>query len=455
MRILLITHYYAPEYGAPQRRWGMLTRAFVAAGHRVTVLAPTPHYPSGRPTLAHARRYAPGTVQRGPGGETVVRTAFLPHHGDIFTRTVDHATSAGSSVLRAAVRFHAREHRPDVIIATAPAMESLLAGRILAGLWRVPLVAEMRDAWPDLVTHVGPVAAAAHTARRTPGLRRAAVRAVISAVKRQAHESVSNWQRGADRVVTTTARFAAILADRGVHSPVVVRNGTDLDRVVWRRPHPVDDHPELRVLYLGTMGRSQGLEVAVEAAARLRRMGVSVRVRLVGHGVAAPRLKELARQLEAPVEVLPRVPYSQVGQHYDWADTVLVSLRPWEPFAWTVPSKLYELLATGRHISALLAGEAADVVREAGAGDLVPPGDDVALATLWKELAEDRSRLDIGPGGRAWAGQHAHDPILARRYLELLEGVVAGATPGAGAAGAGVAGAGAAGAGASGAAGSS
>lgn len=53
-----------------------------------------------------------------------------------------------------------------------------------------------------------------------------------------------------------------------------------------------------------------------------------------------------------------------------------VQLRDWEPFAWTVPSKLYEALATGKHVTAILAGEAADIVRSTGAGDVVAPGDD-------------------------------------------------------------------------------
>ena len=426
MRILLITHYYPPEYGAPQRRWRMLTRAFTAAGHQVTVFAPPPHYPSGKISLTDALTSAPGSVRRGENGEIVVRTDFLPHRGDIFTRTADHAVAAVSAAVRAAVRFRRPEHRPDVIIATAPAMESLLAGRVLSRLWGVPLVAEMRDAWPDLVTHVSPVAAAADTVRHTRGTGRSMRAAMVSAAKRQAHASVSTWQRSADRVVTTTARFAEVLRDRGVQAPVVVRNGTDLNLMTWRTPHPAGDHPELRVLYLGTMGRSQGLQVAVQAAARLHRTGIPICLRLVGHGVDAPKLAALATRLQAPVEILPRVPFRQVGEHYDWADTVLVSLRDWAPFSWTVPSKLYELLATGRHISALLSGEAADMVREAGAGDVVPPGDDIALATLWKDLVEDRSRLEIGPGGRRWASKHVHDPILARRYLELLEDVVAG-----------------------------
>src|SRR5699024_2038763 len=113
----------------------------------------------------------------------------------------------------------------------------------------------------------------------------------------------------------------------------------------------------------------------------------------------------------------------EVGRQYAWADTVVVSLREWEPFAWTVPSKLYEVLATGRHITALLAGEAADVVREAEAGDVLPPEDDGALAALWRGLAADRSRVAVRASGRAWVADQADDDVLAERYLEILHRV--------------------------------
>ncbi|MCT1384733.1 glycosyltransferase family 4 protein [Brachybacterium sp. p3-SID1565] len=427
MRILLITHYYAPEFGAPQRRWSALIQRFVDAGHQVTVAAPVPHYPGGRPTPQQRRAHRVGAVERGDHGETVLRTAYLPHRSDIGTRTADHAVAAADSLRRLLCRFARTSTRPDVVIATAPAVPSLLVGRMLALRWRVPLVAEMRDAWPDLVTHVGPAGAvpvklAPHT--RPDPLRRA-VGLAIGRAKGAVHHAVTSWQQGAQVVVTTTARFAEVLRERGIDDPRVVRNGTDLAGVRAQLDHPRGHHRELRCLYLGNMGRSQGLETVVRAAARLRARGVPVQVRMIGHGVEAPALAALAHELGAPVQVLSRIPHTEVQEQYAWADTVVVSLRDWEPFAWTVPSKLYELLATRRHITALLDGEAADVVREAGAGDVLAPQDEDALVTLWSRLAADRSLAAGRDSGRDWVAAHADDDVLAARYLGILEQVVA------------------------------
>ena len=427
MRLLLLTHYYGPEFGAPQRRWSALVQRFIAAGHRVTVAAPVPHYPTGRPTREQSRTHRVGAVERGRHGETVLRTAYLPHHSDIVSRTADHLVVAGDSLRRLLRRFSRPGTRPDVIVATAPAIPTLLVGRILSVVWNVPLVVEMRDAWPDLVTHVGPVGAIApelaHAAHRSVAKRLMAWSVALA--KGEVHHMVTDWQSRAKAVVTTTARFADVLRERGVEPVHVVRNGTDLDGVRAQHDHLPDDHPELRCLYLGTMGRSQGLGTVVRAAAALHAEGVDVRVRMVGHGVEAHALADLAAELDAPVEVIPRIPHREVGAQYAWADTVIVSLRDWAPFAWTIPSKLYEMLATGRHITALLDGEAADVVTAAEAGDVLPPEDVEALVALWRELAADRSRVGVRASGRSWVADNADDDVLARAYLDILHEVLA------------------------------
>lgn len=416
MRIVLLTHYYAPEFGAPQRRWGSFVRRFIETGHEITVFAPPPHYPSGRPTSGDAIRYAPGKHALGDHGETVIRVAYSRHRGDLATRTLDHAVAAGDTVRRAGTAFGRGREKPDVLIATSPAIETLIAGSALARRWRVPLVAEMRDAWPDLVTYVE--SSGGHAGRR--------LGSPVHLAKHRVHQRITAAQRRAAAVVTTTEGFADVLRARGIDAVHVIRNGTDVANVPVAPP-PSDDHPGLRAVYLGNLGRSQGLDTVVRAAALLRDRGVQMDVRMIGHGALAGELAALARELAAPVRVSTRIPHSLIHLEYAWSDTAVVSLRDWEPFSWTVPSKLYEVLGTGRHITGILAGEAASVVRAARAGDLVVPGDVEGLARLWARLAENRDLLRTGSSGRAWVAEHADDDALASAYLDILEKVVQGA----------------------------
>ena len=386
MRIVLLTHNYEPEVGAPQRRWSGFVRRFVEAGHSVNVLTAQPHYPAGRllPGATPTWRAAPGRH-----GETVVRLPYVPYGPGTGRRMLDQLLTAGTSMLPGPAR------RGDVVIATLPALPTLAAGQLLARLNRAPLVVEMRDAWPDLVAESGVA----------PGRFGRTVSALISA-----------GQRRADAVVTTSSGFSEVLAARGVRNVVTLRNGVDVDSVP-RSPVPPATRDRLEVLYLGTIGRSQHVVGAVQAAAMA---GDAVRLTVVGEGAARREVVAAATRLDAPVRVLPPALGPALWEAYAGVDTCLMSLQAWPAFAYTVPSKLYELMATGRHISAAVAGESAGIVTDARAGDVVPPEDPAALAALWKTLADDRSRLDVGPGPRDWVACNANPDLLAARYLELL-----------------------------------
>lgn len=421
MRILLLTHYYAPEIGAPQHRWDAFAERFVAAGHEVAVLAPAPHYPSGR-AGALAPEHRPGAVARGRHGEMIHRLRFREYGTGVSGRGLDQAVAAADAVRIGLARFRG-VHRPDVIVATVPGLPTIPAGLALGAALRVPVVLEMRDAWPDLL--------GAHEEWDT-----ASVHAWQALVARTVPAAITAMQRRADAVVTTTDAFAEVLRGRGMRAVTTIRNGTALLDSDHSGVSPRDARLEaagadrdLRVLYLGTIGRSQGLATAVRAAARARSAGVPVQVRIVGDGAEATAIARLAAELHAPVTVEAPVPREAAVRLYGWADTVLVSLRDWEPLRWTVPSKLYEVMASGRHVSAALPGVAADLVRAAGVGHVVPPGDVPALADLWGRLHHDRDLLDVGQRGKVWLQQHAALDVLAARYLDLLARLIGGPAP--------------------------
>lgn len=404
MRILLLTHYFEPEEGAPQRRWHALLERFVEAGHQVDVICPPPHHPSGRVAKKHQATAGKFRSRVTEYGVRVHRVSYLWHNGGIAGRTLDHVWVSFASVRAALWLSVTGQLRPDVIIATAPGLPTLVAGHSIARLLRRPLIAEMRDAWPDLVSY-------------TPGLSRQ--RGAVNRIKHLVHKRITAMQRSAAHVVTTTENFALVLRDRGISHTTVIRNGTRLDRYVGL-PKIEHDHGELRVLYIGTIGRSQGLDVLIRATARLREKGEQVHTRIVGHGADVRRLSRMNARLGFPVEILSSVLAADVYNQYVWADTCVVSLRDWEPFRWTVPSKLYELMASGRHITGLVDGEAAELIRATDSGDVVGPGDDAKLASLWSELSRDRHRLETSSRAREWVADNVDFDRLAQHYGVLL-----------------------------------
>ena len=77
--------------------------------------------------------------------------------------------------------------------------------------------------------------------------------------------------------------------------------------------------------------------------------------------------------------LLPGVPHAEVPAVLAAADITLVPLRDVPLFGTFIPSKMFEYLAAGKAVIGSVAGEAAQILREAGAV-VVPPEDAVALA---------------------------------------------------------------------------
>lgn len=395
---LLLSQHFPPEENAPATRWAWLTAGLLKRGFQVEVLTAT---------------WGTSSVERDVPGLVVNRVPNMVPGPGIFNRLANEALVAAKS-------FFARRNRqrPDLIIATAPPLTTLPLARMLALRYRCPLVCDLRDAWPELLESWREWNQDGIRPEREPRFRERVLATGFSVLGRW----VNRLQRRCDLIVTTSVRYADAVRSRVPGRVLCIRNAPAAPTGTYPPP-PAEG--ELRILYLGNVGRAQHLATAVRAAALAQDAGAAIRLRIVGDGAQLKTVRELAEQLNAPVEFHRRVPRSEVGEHYLWADTLLVMLREWPPLTMTVPSKLYEALATGRHISASAAGETAELVSITRAGDVVPPKDPTALARLWTSLAADRSRL-VRPSASEWLSTNTDRDELADWYATALRSVLRG-----------------------------
>jgi len=108
------------------------------------------------------------------------------------------------------------------------------------------------------------------------------------------------------------------------------------------------------------------------------------------------------------------------------ADVALVHLRRDPLFEITIPGKTTAYMACGRPILCSVAGDAAEMVRRAGAGLACPPEDPAALAQGVRELYSmpAKRREAMGQSGRSAFLKHYTRAVLVDRYENLLESVI-------------------------------
>lgn len=404
MRVLVIAQYFPPRRSTFSSRWAWLSTFLAERHHDVEVVA----FLSTARQLGNLRH----AFESDPPPPGVRFLPVLP-----VLRGQGLATRAMADSL-AAVRGFRRAMSVadvDVVVASAPSLVTIPLGWLVAKVRRKPFVLDLRDAWPELMDDWREWNHDGQPPRPLHPLKKVAFPVAAVVVRKLVH----GLRLRADAVVVTTERLAARLREQGAQRVEAIRN-TSAKPWPYALPRVPDESDELRVLYLGNVGRAQLLATAIRAAALAAERGTNVKLRIVGSGPHWDAARKIARQTKAPVEFIERIPTYEVLDHYRWADTVLVILRDWASMQDTVPSKLYEVLLTGRHISASLAGEAADIVSRYSAGDVVPPQDVEALAQLWCDLAAHRERLHVSHRGRYWVRKELTPEALSHTFEDVL-----------------------------------
>jgi colanic acid biosynthesis glycosyl transferase WcaI len=188
-----------------------------------------------------------------------------------------------------------------------------------------------------------------------------------------------------------------------------------------------DGQTELRIVYVGNIGPAQGLATLVRAAAMLQKEGVQVEFDLYGSGSAEGELRALADAENAMnVHFRGRVPPTEAFRISSRALGQIISLEPSALFRMTVPSKIAFCLAAGTPIIYGLQGEAAEILRDSGAGISFEAADPRTFVDAVKQLisCDEKQRLVLGRAARVAYERQFERSLLIERYRALFAEIV-------------------------------
>lgn len=428
MRILVVSQYWFPEEGVPQRRWRWLSELLASDGHELMVVAPPSNY-RRNVTLKEWFKFR-GFQSRlesetGPAGERILRSGYLPFRGSLTMKALNQATVALGSISALILdRSTFNDWNPDLVIGTVPALPTALVAFFASKRFGVPYVIDLRDAWPDLLSQ---------SDQWNAGLERKSIRerlfglgltGVVVAVAERVLNAIIFGARSI--IVTSDYLGKGLRKSLDVSSEdsrvVTIRNVFPRNELREKKYRVVDDEiksRELRVLYAGTVGRAQDLKNAIAAVEIAKDRGLRIYLCIVGTGDALQAVKGAASTLGDMITIHERVPLDMINDYYDWADTALVHLADWEPLQRAVPSKTYELMERELHICVVANGETPVLVQELHAGHAVPPSKPELLVALWEKLILDPSLLTPNSKAKSWVLSQRKDvtPSQLRKLL--------------------------------------
>ena len=400
MKILILTQWFDPE---PTLKGMLFARELVARGHEVEVLTGFPNYPGGK--VYPGYRIRPWARERLDGID-VLRVALYPSHDNSgIHRVLNYASFA----LAAAIIGTALIRKPDVMYVYHPPITAGFAATVIGFIRRAPFVYDIQDLWPDTVAASGMM-----SNRAALGLLGRVCKFVY---------------RRASHITVLSPGFKQSLARRGVPPNKIDVIYNWCDETVFNADYEAGTRlassaDKFSVLFGGTMGTAQGLDIVLQAARICQRTTPTVEFVFVGGGVERARLERLAQEMQLEnVRFMPQQPMRAMGGILAGAEALLVHLKDDPLFRITIPSKTQAYLAAGKPILMGVRGDAADLINSSGSGVICQPGDPVSIAAAVKALAvAGHARLaEMGSNGRAFYNRELSVAVGVDRFEKILK----------------------------------
>lgn len=403
MNILLINHYAgSPALGMEFRPY-YLAREWVAAGHRVQIIAGS---------YSHIRAVPPAMSGNGVTQVQIdgVEYCWYPtpsYAGNGLGRAKSMLSFIWQLWRRA--KQIALDFKPDVVIASSTYPMDIWPAKRIADLAGAKLVYEVHDLWPLSPMELGGMS------RWHPFIM------WVQWAEDYAYKH-------ADKVVSMLPKTLDYMVSRGMAPEkwAYVPNGVDLAE--WQSPAelPTDVQNVINKMktsglpivgYAGAHGLANALDMLLDAAALLKGQA---QILLVGTGPERERLlKRVTSEELKNVQMLPSVPKAAIPKLLAQIDIAYIGWHPNPLYRFGIsPNKLMDYMMAGRPlVHSVDAGN--DPVKEADCGLTVRPNDPAAVAKAIRELCEvtRKERLTMGARGREFVMSHRLYSTLADDFL--------------------------------------
>jgi PEP-CTERM/exosortase A-associated glycosyltransferase len=246
--------------------------------------------------------------------------------------------------------------------------------------------------------------------------------------------------RRADAVTTICQGLRQDIVARGIDAArvTVVPNAVDLG--AFQDNPPRDQElmarlgldPDKTIGFIGSFYAYEGLDLLIEAVARLGGDLANLKVLLVGGGPEEDRLKELAKAkgVEDRVVFTGRVPHQEVQRFYGLLDVFAYPRHRMRLTDLVTPLKPLETMAQGKLVLASDVGGHRELIADGKTGILFPADDADGLAQALRQVFDKRSDWpaicaagrDFVERERTWDASVAnYEPV----YERLIQGNVA------------------------------
>ncbi len=405
LRVLLLVNQFPPDVNTSGKLMKLLASELSRRGHELHVVTTFAHYAGFRVQEEHRGRLIERALE---DGLQVTRVWS-------FTSGAKHKMQhrLANYLSYNALAFFAAQSSAadyDVILAPNGSFFTGITGWLIGLFRRIGFIYNVQDIYPDVPLEAGQL----EQRWQVKGL---------AAIER------FMYRRAAHITVISESQRANLLSKKVPAERItIVPNFVDVSRFessTGSNPYEERWRDRFVVMHAGNIGFAYDFDTLVDAAALLEQ-NPDIRIVIVGDGVRKAELQErvLQRALNN-VEFLEFQPEALLPA-LRAAAAVQLSLYRHGSSRLSLPSKLYEIMATGRPMiaSAEPSSDIAALLANSNAGLRIDPEDADQLAAAVRQLRSDPALCArLSAAGRSYVRTHHSLRAAGDTYEALLENV--------------------------------
>ena len=365
MKVLVVSQYFYPE----NFRINDLVLELKKRNHEVTVLTGKPNYPQGE--------YYSGYSFKGNDNE-------IWNNVEIIRVPLRARKTGAFNLMRNYLSFvwHANKKAKKInkdfdiiyVFEVSPITVALPAIKLKKRL-NIPVIMNVQDLWPENIVAV-------------TGINNAFIISIVDKL-------VNYIYKHCDLLLCASPSFVERITKRGIDRSKVkywpqysIVSKSNLDSNIFY-------NGKFNITFTGNIGEAQGIDIAIQAADKLR--NENIHWNFIGNGRSKEKMELLVKKLnlESCISFYGFIEENKIPQYLESSDAALLILKPDPIFEMTIPAKLQTYLSCGVPILGCVSGEGKKIIEDAHCGVISQEISVEALVKATRELINlDQKEID-------------------------------------------------------------
>lgn len=365
MKVLVVSQYFYPE----NFRINDLVLELKKRNHEVTVLTGKPNYPQGE--------YYSGYSFKGNDNE-------IWNNVEIIRVPLRARKTGAFNLMRNYLSFvwHANKKAKKInkdfdiiyVFEVSPITVALPAIKLKKRL-NIPVIMNVQDLWPENIVAV-------------TGMNNTFIISIIDKL-------VNYIYKHCDLLLCASPSFVERITKRGIDQSKVkywpqysIVSKSNLDSNIF-------NNGKFNITFTGNIGEAQGIDIAIQAADKLR--NENIHWNFIGNGRSKEKMELLVKKLnlESCISFYGFIEENKIPQYLESSDAALLILKPDPIFEMTIPAKLQTYLSCGVPILGCVSGEGKKIIEDAHCGVISQEISVEALVKATRELINlDQKEID-------------------------------------------------------------